>query len=434
MTSVDVANPVMASVIEAAHFATSRMPRSEASVVWRSLSNRFPNSAEISLACVNSFFLSEDWEELDSFWREHPERCHHPVVLIRLVDYCLVCLDLPRARSALKDYLKLFGKDIAYLVRQYDLACLEHKFAAAEKLATLVEKRFSDSPVSGSTLVKKASCYKKISGRMGWAGPPTDYLVYVINLDANVERMQRISKQVPDELLRRIPGVKGLYLPETINKTLTRGAGWKLKGSIGCFLSHIAAWEAIAQSSLPYGIVLEDDAFLIAGLPKSIASLRVAKKADLLFINERMSADPPQYKPSFSNSRVCDVLATKEEDWRTPGADGYILSKRGAIALLKRVAEDGIAGDVDWRLLLYAMTPHQMGRLSRGGSVTAQALRFHAVMCRSRTPVKSGVLHPPLVRQLSGGSVRVWDNGFPAERLTHVVRTLSGRVAHLEGK
>ena len=255
-------------------------------------------------------------------------------------------------------------------------------------------------------------------------------MVYAINLDANTERMGRLNKQVPTDLLRRIPGIKGLYLPETISKTLTRGAGWKLKGSLGCFLSHIAAWEAIAQSSLPFGIVLEDDAFLIAGLPKSITSLGVAEKADLLFINERMAPDPPQYHPSFSSSRVRDVLATKEDSWRTPGADGYILSRRGAVALLKRVAEDGVAGDVDWRLLLYALTPHQIGTLSRCPSVTAQALRFHSAMCPPRRPIKSGVLHPPLVRQLSGGSVRVWDNGFPAERLTHVVKTLSGRVAH----
>ena len=76
-----------------------------------------------------------------------------------------------------------------------------------------------------------------------------------------------------------------------------------LKGTIGCFLSHVSAWEQIAVLKSPYAIVLEDDVD-ISSL-KALHAFTPPDDAEIVFLNDRMS-------PATSNSDIVKPSAMWE--------------------------------------------------------------------------------------------------------------------------
>ena len=101
------------------------------------------------------------------------------------------------------------------------------------------------------------------------------FWVFVINLDKSPERMARISNRL-DELeipFERISGVYGaelskeeiaeFYCPKLNKKNYRRPLGL---GEIGCYISHIKAWQTIVDRELSCGLVLEDDIVIEEGL------------------------------------------------------------------------------------------------------------------------------------------------------------------------
>ncbi|MGG7645477.1 glycosyltransferase family 25 protein [Rhodovulum sp. YNF3179] len=91
---------------------------------------------------------------------------------------------------------------------------------------------------------------------------------YVINLAANTARMQNSAAALAAQGIahERIEAVNGWELPEDEiarvydAETNRRRARHPLvRPEIGCYLSHIAAWERIAAGDAPGGIVFEDD-------------------------------------------------------------------------------------------------------------------------------------------------------------------------------
>lgn len=91
---------------------------------------------------------------------------------------------------------------------------------------------------------------------------------YVINLQDNTRRMDNSARQLAAQNLpfERIEGVNGWGLAdEEIARVYdadrnAREAKHRLvKPEIGCYLSHIAAWSAIAQGEAEGGFIFEDD-------------------------------------------------------------------------------------------------------------------------------------------------------------------------------
>src|SRR5690606_16782429 len=106
--------------------------------------------------------------------------------------------------------------------------------------------------------------------------------------------------------------------------------GHMQKGTVGCFLSHVAAWEAVRRSGRTT-LVLEDDAWLIAGLPPSLAELPLPRGFDLCFVNERMASSGHRYsEQDFLTRSVGAVAGGKPRDWSSAGTDGYFVSPKGA--------------------------------------------------------------------------------------------------------
>lgn len=107
---------------------------------------------------------------------------------------------------------------------------------------------------------------------------PDDFDVYLINLDRNKDRLQRFKNEYNSCDLRfknvkRIPAIDGkkLNIAEYVSDRAFKEiksietSGYRTKhyqltrGAIGCYLSHLKAYEQIAKSNVEWGLIFEDD-------------------------------------------------------------------------------------------------------------------------------------------------------------------------------
>ncbi len=91
---------------------------------------------------------------------------------------------------------------------------------------------------------------------------------YVINLAENIRRMENSARQLDAAGLawHRIAGVKGSDLTEAevaavydARRNAVDAKYPLVRPEIGCYLSHIAAWRAIAEGEAEGGFIFEDD-------------------------------------------------------------------------------------------------------------------------------------------------------------------------------
>lgn len=189
--------------------------------------------------------------------------------------------------------------------------------------------------------------------------------VLVISLDADVARRRVLLDQLHslgNVQAQVVPGVPGMLLPESACRALSDDVEWAARrGTIGCFLSHVSAWEYVARSHVTWAVILEDDAD--ASRLLELSSTIVPPDADIIFINERMSPNisPDSVPPQYLSMVSC--LLRLNELQSGGGGDGYILTPRGAQKLVETCHRDLFYGHVDGRLLRYATNESDLERL-----------------------------------------------------------------------
>src|SRR5215469_11884748 len=91
--------------------------------------------------------------------------------------------------------------------------------------------------------------------------------IMLINLRGDYQNLQRFEGaiEVHGKIdWERIEGVYGSSLPDNVCIRLTRDPYSIIaKGALGCFLSHVRAWETLVHSEKPYALIIEDDAALV---------------------------------------------------------------------------------------------------------------------------------------------------------------------------
>ena len=237
----------------------------------------------------------------------------------------------------------------------------------------------------------------------------------VINLDRNTERLAELDRQFSACRLPRfrIAGVEGSRLPATAIARL--GGNVAMRGTLGCFLGHAAAWEAIVARGLEHCLVVEDDVIPLFDLPARWGAFGVPDTADICFVNDRLA--PPAASAAFSMRPLAEAMRSFPAWRNAPGADGYLLSAAGAAKLLRWVESDGFAGDLDWRLLAYGLTPEHCAALPADSHARWALSRLGRVASPDR--LSAFVLSPPLIRTVPLASDRedenrkrlVWDAG-----------------------
>ncbi len=227
------------------------------------------------------------------------------------------------------------------------------------------------------------------------------FSVLVVNLDRNPERWEEIGVQFAGcaAPVRRIAGIEGSRLAAAAVQRLTGDASAP-RGTLGCFLSHAAAWQAVVDGNLSQALVVEDDVIPLIDLPARTGPLGLPAGYDVCFVNDRLEPQRDSHEPMAHP--LGQVMQGFHPDDNAPGGDGYFVSQAGARRLLGWVAADGFLGDVDWRLLSYSLGAAEIGALPPG----------HARSQLGRMPVArperlgAYVLHPALIRTVGVSSDR----------------------------
>jgi GR25 family glycosyltransferase involved in LPS biosynthesis len=412
-----------ARIVSAAALVTDGLSRQKTLALWRTLIARFPGQPAYARQYVRELQLSEGWSEMDDF-AERASRYGDAGLDLQYLDTALARLDIETADRLLSDFSRKHGSSTEYDHRAY----VRHFLAKDFDLAANLASKMAATPTGANNELKRARYYSRMKSRLDrTAETQTDYDVFVINLDSDTQRLRRVETQLGSIAWTRVPGVKGTYLPDYLLRLASRGYAQRLKGTAGCFLSHIVAWEQIVTRGKS-ALVLEDDANIIAGLPPSLRAIGIPDHSQFVFVNERMLPEGFRHPTKgFGLMTVKEVVRTKRIDWTSAGTDGYVVSPAGAKTLLSMVRRDGIGGDVDWRLISYSLTKSERARLIARGGFVGRALEFHEQFRSSSRRLAASVLLPSLVRQFAGGSVRLWDNDLPAAHLATLKSLLVAR-------
>jgi len=192
--------------------------------------------------------------------------------------------------------------------------------------------------------------------------------LYAINLDRDRERLDRLVAALDGRGFRtvRIAAVRGSSLPAAAI-AFVPGAAALGPGTLGCFLSHVRAWEEIARSGAPAAVVLEDDALPLPAMRAGAAGLAEAGR-DLVFIHRALSlrtdaagGPAPPRRIATLEEVVLSRVGLKQV---ACGAYGYVLTARGARALCGVIAGRGTGGHLDWFLLLCGLGAGGIARIA----------------------------------------------------------------------
>ena len=99
---------------------------------------------------------------------------------------------------------------------------------------------------------------------------------------------------------------------------------------IGCWASHLCAWQALAESDRPACTVLEDDLTLDAALPEVIGMLSREPGLDLVFLGTSSRNVAARRSVAAGRFRLHRALGTIYNTW------GYVVSRTWVQAFLAR--------------------------------------------------------------------------------------------------
>jgi glycosyl transferase family 25 len=162
-------------------------------------------------------------------------------------------------------------------------------------------------------------------------------LIYVINLDRDVERMASIRANL-DTLglpFERLPAVMGKDVPEWEKLVDLRTYAWRNRldmpraGEIGCTLSHLKAMETFLRTDAPWCVILEDDVEVLPTCAEVLRSLTEKDDWDLVKLFN-FHAGLPVRKRALAGGHKLVVHLT-----RTTSSAAYVVNRRAAETLLR---------------------------------------------------------------------------------------------------
>ena len=200
-----------------------------------------------------------------------------------------------------------------------------------------------------------------------------NFPVYLINLEHEYKRRQNSLKQLDE--LEINPRIISAYNGHQKNfpfykyRHLSRGKWWEKDvfkpGAFACYLSHAKCWKEIAMGNAPYALILEDDMIINQEEFQKFNIDNIPTSFDILFINigvtrllKLTSFKKDQFTEDFFPLRktLLDLLIhNKFNDDLTPGAYAYIVSKQGALKLLKMMDKDKICMGVDYAIIFNSL-------------------------------------------------------------------------------
>ncbi len=212
---------------------------------------------------------------------------------------------------------------------------------------------------------------------------------YYINLDRQPRRRAHIEAMLTFASLTacRIPGVEGLNVPSHLRSYFFNAAGIQLSrlsaGEIGCYASHMLAWQRIAEGIKPYALVVEDDAVFTYKVKEQVLAALAEAPSDWDII----------HLCSPGGRAVKPIGAQLVRYSRVPmNGTGYVVSQSGAQKLLTPMARLSLGHRLATPL---AVPPqHLRHRPCTGGGPPALFLR-HTRPLSPTSCVRPNPLHTP---------------------------------------
>lgn len=234
--------------------------------------------------------------------------------------------------------------------------------------------------------------------------------VFIVNLDADVERYQEISVHLEKTVnlnVRRIRAVPGSSLASTACDILTKTSGYNVgKGALGCFLSHLHVWEIASSLDDPFVVILEDDARLRD--LEIFAKLTLPDDADLVFCHDQLVPGDGSAAADITFLEIeAGLVELVRSGSKAVGAFGYVLTPRGARLLVEAVRQDGCFGHVDWRLLRYSVTETLVDQFIPNSEVATVLKTHHCWDKPAWGILRTYILSPAAVDHLWSESARV---------------------------
>ena len=162
-------------------------------------------------------------------------------------------------------------------------------------------------------------------------------LIYVINLDRDVERMASIRANLEALGLpfERLSAVMGKDVPEWEKLVDMSAYAWRNRldtpraGEVGCYLSHLKAMETFLRTDAPWCVILEDDVEVLPACADVLRSLADKDDWDLVKLFNFHSGMPVK-KRALVGGHYLVVHLT-----RTTSAAAYVVNRRAAETLLR---------------------------------------------------------------------------------------------------
>jgi glycosyl transferase family 25 len=162
-------------------------------------------------------------------------------------------------------------------------------------------------------------------------------LIYVINLDRDVERMAsiRANLEVLGLPFERLSAVMGKDVPEWEKLVDLPTYAWRNRldtpraGEIGCYLSHLKAMETFLRTDAPWCVVLEDDVEVLPACAEILRSLSEKDDWDLVKLFNFHSGMPVKKRELAGGHHLVAHLT------RTTSSAAYVVKRRAAETLLK---------------------------------------------------------------------------------------------------
>jgi GR25 family glycosyltransferase involved in LPS biosynthesis len=179
---------------------------------------------------------------------------------------------------------------------------------------------------------------------------------YVINLKRRPDRLRNFFTRNEKELfpITVFEGVDGKTLSPNhkVQRAFLSGDYNYRRGIVGCAMSHMKIWkEFLTNNNQTYCLVVEDDAELCENFIDKIMYLlsKHENEFDVMFLHYNPY---PQYnkKELHTNAPPKAEIWSKERSMREnmgSGA-GYILTRQGALNLLRHVQMNGVYNAIDW--------------------------------------------------------------------------------------
>ena len=164
---------------------------------------------------------------------------------------------------------------------------------------------------------------------------------WVINLDRDVERLQRIAAQLAPTGLAwtRLSAVYGRDLPADEQARLLDRDAYRRKhgmepalGELGCYLSHVAVMRALLASPHRAALVLEDDVLLTPALVPVLQGLMAhPDRWDVVKLSQVHSGTPQRYLEVAPGHHLAVMLS------RCTGSSAYLVNRRAAQVYVDRL-------------------------------------------------------------------------------------------------